>query len=271
MSLNLNEVAAFLGLNPDTIRYYVREGLIDPAKNADNNYREFSSEDVLKISDIIFYRYMGLSISTIKKIFGGIPAEDIGDVIEESERDLLEKIKEYTLALEELQNWKKQYREELTRLGTYSIGIKPQCMRVKGYFNNEDHLVTYLKEEMNIEKEDWGDVSVSFLVDLEEDPLAMHKYISLHCTTSNMMNNRSKDVITEPEECCLITYGRMSDDPHEMVDPLVQYAKENGIQLQGKVYGIERTNYYVEGRRKWVCAIYAPLKYPERYKDPDLL
>ena len=58
MSFNLNEVAAFLDLNPDTIRYYVREGLISPAKNAENNYREFSSEDVLKISDIRFYRYI---------------------------------------------------------------------------------------------------------------------------------------------------------------------------------------------------------------------
>ena len=265
MSFNLNEVAAFLDLNPDTIRYYVREGLISPAKNAENNYREFSSEDVLKISDIIFYRYMGLSISTIKKIFGGIPVEDIGDVIEESERDLLEKIKEYTLALEELQQWKRHYREELTKLGTFSIGVKPKCMRVRNYFSDEDHLVTYLKEEMNIEKEDWGGVSVSFLVDLNEEPLTLRRYISLKSTESNTLNNSSKDVITEPEEYCLITYEFMSREPEELVRPVIEYARDKGIELTGKIYGIERTNYYVDGERRWVCAIYAPLKYPEKY------
>ena len=146
MSFNLNEVAAFLDLNPDTIRYYVREGLISPAKNAENNYREFSSEDVLKISDIIFYRYMGLSISTIKKIFGGIPVEDIGDVIEESERDLLEKIKEYTLALEELhpplpspyavRQGRNGHRNPDTTLAVPSCNLKPDIPYRNFLFNH---------------------------------------------------------------------------------------------------------------------------------------
>ena len=106
MLLTVGEVAEVLGLTTENIRYYVKEGLITPARNSENNYRQYSSKDVLLISDIIFYRNMRLSINNIKKIMGGIPLEDIGDVIEETEGEMLAKIKEYTLALEALRRWK---------------------------------------------------------------------------------------------------------------------------------------------------------------------
>ncbi|MBQ2161168.1 MAG: MerR family transcriptional regulator, partial [Firmicutes bacterium] len=120
MLLTVGEVAEVLGLTSENIRYYVKEGLIKPARNTENNYRQYSSNDVLLISDIIFYRNMRISINNIKKIMSGIPLEDIGSVIEETEREMLEKIKEYTLALEALQSWKKHYSDEYAHLGRYS-------------------------------------------------------------------------------------------------------------------------------------------------------
>lgn len=98
MRMTVGEISKVLGMTTENIRYYVREGLIKPEKNKDNNYWEYSSEDVLYISDILFYRSMGISIDNIRKIFSGIPLESIGEVIDDTISELIGKIKEYTFA-----------------------------------------------------------------------------------------------------------------------------------------------------------------------------
>ena len=67
MLLTVGEVAEVLGLTSENIRYYVKEGLIKPARNTENNYRQYSSNDVLLISDIIFYRNMRIYDIIAKK------------------------------------------------------------------------------------------------------------------------------------------------------------------------------------------------------------
>ena len=94
MRMTVGEISKVLGMTTENIRYYVREGLINPEKNKDNNYWEYSSEDVLYISDILFYRSMGISIDNIRKIFSGRPLESIGEVIDDTISELIGKIKE---------------------------------------------------------------------------------------------------------------------------------------------------------------------------------
>ncbi len=269
MLLTVGEVAEVLGLTTENIRYYVKEGLITPARNSENNYRQYSSKDVLLISDIIFYRNMRLSINNIKKIMGGIPLEDIGDVIEETEGEMLAKIKEYTLALEALRRWKKHYSDENAHLGRYSLGFKPATIRIGKDYSEDEHIAHYLKGHIHIEKEDWASVSMSFFCDYKKNPDAMYNYISLGSTAETVKNNKSMNLVEEPERYCLITRALMSDNVRDMTEPVIEFASANGIELTGEIYGIERTNYYVGGKRSWVCSIYAPLLHPEKYADEE--
>ena len=125
MRLTVGEISKVLGLTTENIRYYVREGLIKPEKNKDNNYWEYSSDDVMYISDILFYRSMGISIDNIRKIFSGIPLESIGEVIDDTISELIGKIKEYTFLLESIQGWQKEYNLELSEIGQYKKGKMP--------------------------------------------------------------------------------------------------------------------------------------------------
>lgn len=45
---------------------------------------------------------------------------------------------------------------------------------------------------------------------------------------------------------------------------LIQPAKAHGIKLTGEIYGRERTNFYVDKKRHWVCSIYAPIVVAEK-------
>ena len=53
--LTTGKLATALGLHPDTIRRYEREGLIPPAKRSPRNgYRFWKEEDVKRIQEAIF-------------------------------------------------------------------------------------------------------------------------------------------------------------------------------------------------------------------------
>ena len=56
MYLSVGEISKALGISIETIRHYVQEGIIAPHKNPENNYWEYSSEDFIRLSDVLFYR-----------------------------------------------------------------------------------------------------------------------------------------------------------------------------------------------------------------------
>lgn len=63
--MKIGEVAKQTGLNVSNIRFYERKGLLEPAREGDGNYREYSDADVFCLKCILLYRKMGLSIDTI--------------------------------------------------------------------------------------------------------------------------------------------------------------------------------------------------------------
>ncbi|MEG2013331.1 MAG: MerR family transcriptional regulator, partial [Anaerovoracaceae bacterium] len=68
MFLTVGEISKALGMSAEAIRYYVKEGLITPTRNAENNYWEYSSDDLMRLTDILFYRSMDLTLRDIKQI-----------------------------------------------------------------------------------------------------------------------------------------------------------------------------------------------------------
>lgn len=63
--MNIGEVAKATGLTKKAIRYYQDMGLISPAVNSDNNYREYSEEDVARLKVIRTLRRLDLTAAEI--------------------------------------------------------------------------------------------------------------------------------------------------------------------------------------------------------------
>lgn len=68
-SYNINEVAKLFNITTNKIRFYEKKGLIRPFREADNEYRKFTDEDIFMLQAILLYRCIGLSIDDIKDIF----------------------------------------------------------------------------------------------------------------------------------------------------------------------------------------------------------
>lgn len=260
MNYTVGEVAKALGISSENIRYYVREGLLHPKVNDDNNYREYSSEDVLLISDIMFYRDMGISISNIKKIFQGLPLENIGDIIEESKVELQQLIQEENRRMNQLCIWEKDYNREMREINTYRIGEMPRHFRTEEYINDDDHIIEHLKDGLNIGKDDWIYVCLSFFINLNDDIPQIKRYISLEANNSTDAKNCDNKNIEDIDKMCLITKVHMSDDINEMINPLLEYARLHNFKLTGEIYGKEQTNYYLNFKRHWICTLYAPIE-----------
>lgn len=164
-----SEVEKITGLRRKAILYYEEKKLISPVIE-DNNYRNYSKEDLNRLIKISLYRRLGLNISEIKNILDSNNKE-IGKILrdrdykielEKSKKNLLERIirsddlKEITDELNTLEKEESIY-EKLTRI-------------FPGYFG-QAFFMTYkpfLKERLKEDEEEAFNEYVNFLDSLPE-------------------------------------------------------------------------------------------------------
>lgn len=91
--MRINDLEARSGLDRATIRYYEKETLITP-KRSENNYRDYSEEDLLNLRKIKLLRQTGMSLEKIKMIKSGTDnlssalAEQIHELDKEIHRNI---------------------------------------------------------------------------------------------------------------------------------------------------------------------------------------
>ncbi|MGR9116964.1 MAG: MerR family transcriptional regulator [Gammaproteobacteria bacterium] len=68
MELQINELAKRTGLNKDTIRYYVKIGLLKPSRDPVNGYKLFNKKDAIRLRFICKAKYLGFTLKEIEQI-----------------------------------------------------------------------------------------------------------------------------------------------------------------------------------------------------------
>lgn len=69
--MTIQEAAQRTGLPKQTIRYYEKEGLLHPTRQAGNAYRNFSEEDVRTLKLIQVFRKLDFPLATVKQMLQG--------------------------------------------------------------------------------------------------------------------------------------------------------------------------------------------------------
>lgn len=184
-----SEVEKITGLRRKAILYYEEKELISPAIK-ENNYRNYSEEDLNRLIKISLYRRLGLNISEIKNILDSNNKE-IGKILrdrdykielEKSKKNLLERIirsddlKEITDQLNTLEKEESIY-EKLTRI-------------FPGYFG-QAFFMTYkpfLKEKLKEDEEEAFNEYVNFLDSLPEIDFTEEEKSYIENLTSDFKN-----------------------------------------------------------------------------------
>lgn len=102
--LGVAEAARLLGLSPHTLRYYEREGLVCPARNA-SGYRGYSAADLRRLSFLTRMRVSGMAMADLRRY---VALADQGPATEPERREMMlahrdrirQRLRELTLALE---------------------------------------------------------------------------------------------------------------------------------------------------------------------------
>ncbi len=72
-SISVRLPAFSISLHP--LRYWDEVGILTPHKNHTNSYREYTVSDLMTISDIIFYKNLGISLQQIGAMEQAEPEE----------------------------------------------------------------------------------------------------------------------------------------------------------------------------------------------------
>jgi|GEM_PF-918517 len=105
--LQVGEVSRKLGLNPQTLYFYERIGLIPSPHRTEAGYRLFSQEDIDRLAFITHTKAMGLSLDDIREILAAKDGKSqtcqaVHDCLLKKAKSIEETIQQLQILLDEL-------------------------------------------------------------------------------------------------------------------------------------------------------------------------
>ncbi|MHC5215913.1 MerR family transcriptional regulator [Enterococcus sp. LJL128] len=132
---SIGQVAAFLGISKDQLRYYEKKKVFVPSQNRKNLYREYTSEDIDKILAIDFYRSLDLDFKTITQINSQTDLEELGFILEEKQKKLAAEIENLRASQRQIEKIQQKLVDIKQHLHRYSIKKFP-AQKIVGTFSD---------------------------------------------------------------------------------------------------------------------------------------
>lgn len=96
--MKIGEAAKETGLSVSNIRFYEKKGLLSPRRREESQYREYGSEDVRRLKEIMLLRKMGLPVESIYLLYEG--QADLSGLVRRQQEQLREQMKQLEGSLE---------------------------------------------------------------------------------------------------------------------------------------------------------------------------
>lgn len=91
--MSVGELAAMMGVTVRTLQYYDKEGLLKPSSLSQSGRRLYSAKDVIKLHQIISFKYLGFSLEEIKaKLFNLDTPKEVAAILEQQKNIIKEQI-----------------------------------------------------------------------------------------------------------------------------------------------------------------------------------
>lgn len=260
MAYHIGEVASFLDITPDTIRFYEKEGIIRPTKSPVNGYREYSFDDISRLSDILFYRNVDFSIGDIRKIVNGVSSEEMLNMIREKELEVSRTLASYRKLLIKMQNWEKLHREALEFEDRFEIRSMSSSYHKRTYTDKGTIDIHELTQGIPVSPKDAYFVTLSFRCDLAGQGIQHYFALDTEYASGLEADFSNSDFEVETHPNCLFTVCKYQDDFDKMLKPARNYLKRQELVAEGLVYGRQSVVTYEKDQPVEHYRIYIPLK-----------
>jgi len=261
----IGQVANFLGVSRDTLKYYEEKDLVRPKQDDENGYRKYDHFDIYDVITTNFYRELDIEVKKIQEIRKKISVEGVKFILEEKEQLILEEIKYKQQLLKQIEYVKEDCEKIKQYLGKFVIKeMKP--IEVKGEITNITAYDEYDVIQQHTKKtkkaitltglrrvitfNDKGMIGDQFIVvrKVEETDLDIKGVVLAHprCIYTVIENGR------------YINGGKNID--HEVEESLRKITIEKGYIPLGMTYINLLLTTYEEGLERIFLEIYTPIK-----------
>lgn len=261
----VGQVAKFLGVSKDTLKFYEEKGLVYPKKDDDNGYRKYDHFDIYDVITTNFYREIDIEIKQIQEIRKSKTIEEVEKILEEKEEKIQAEIEYKKLLLKRIKSVKEDCEKIKNHFGEYSIKeMKP--LEVKGEITDFTAYDEYeiIKNNTDNLKEAITFTGLRRVISFDEEGIKGDKFIVVKKIEDSDKDIKG-EVISHPK--CIYTViengrwlngGKNIDGEVEM--SLRKIAKENGYQPVGLTYINILLTTYENGLERVFLEIYAPIK-----------
>ncbi|MBX3656026.1 MAG: MerR family transcriptional regulator [Ramlibacter sp.] len=112
--MKISELAEATGVTVDTLRYYEKQGLLDPPQRRDNGYRAYSPSDLQRVRFVRGAQMLGFSLAQIREVIPDLVQGRMGR--SGIEQRLQAKIAEIDARFEELRRLRQEVVDTLASL-----------------------------------------------------------------------------------------------------------------------------------------------------------
>lgn len=100
-NMNIKEAEKETGITRQNIRFYEKKGLLRPERNQENDYRQYSVEDIERLKTIKMLRKLDFSVENIKEVLDG--SMDFSQAVRQQLENLRERKKELSVQIDFLE------------------------------------------------------------------------------------------------------------------------------------------------------------------------
>ncbi|MGE7998421.1 MerR family transcriptional regulator [Lysinibacillus sp. NPDC093190] len=261
----IGQVANFLGVSRDTLKFYEEKELVKPKQNMENGYRKYNHLDIYDITTVNFYREIDIEIKKIQELRKSKSIEGIQSLLEEKEQEVLREIEYKKLLLKKLRIVKEDCEKIKQFFGKYIVKeMKP--LEIKGEI---EHFTAYdeydsLKKNADSLKKAVTLTSLRRVICFNEEGMIDDKFIIVR-KVEDPDEEIEGEILSHPK--CIYTIiedGRWSTGgksiDHNMEANLRNVAIEKGFELLGQVYINLLLTTYEDGLERVFLEIFAPIK-----------
>ena len=116
-AMTVSQLAKRLNISADTIRHYVRSGLLNPQRDPENGYKRFTQDDLKRLQFILQAKSLGFSLNDIQTIMdqsshGESPCPQVREIMAVRLRETEAKIAAMQATYGQMQRAMEQWKDQ---------------------------------------------------------------------------------------------------------------------------------------------------------------
>ncbi len=263
----VGQVAKFLGISRDTLKFYEEKNLINPKQDEENGYRKYNIIDINEVITVNFYRDIDIEIKKIQEIKKEESLDTIEAILDEKQKKLEEEIEYKKLLLSRIEGIKedcKSIEESLNKFTikemkpivvTSEIEMKEDAEDTFSEILNKYDYSTRIKKAVNLS-------DVSRIVYFNKDTVTKERYIFYEKLEKAV--DEKREIISYPKCIYIVIAVPIINDgdniDENMAASIIEIAKELGYETLGIAFVNLLFNGYKDGQNVQYLEIYAPVK-----------